>query len=476
MLSKEEFNKMWSELWNRTLSKVPGVTKVLSDTSAGIVKKYLYPPKPGKVRINTSSVSVDENVKTVKILIERFESSDGIVSVGFKTNDGTAKAGVDYVVNIGTVGWNNGEMGVKEVTLSIIDDAVFENNEVRSFSFNLFSPTNGLTLDANNSVTISIKDDEVFVPPQTGRQLLGGYRVTGDFARGAIAINWDTRKLYMVGHAQRNEVYEYDLPENYGVGSDINLWPRLNPVVTHPGWWEDGYANGLCMWNGKLWAIVRKFYDTSPPSNLTLFAQDGEKIVINLPRQKFNGFIKGGTQLLIGAGGYESGQGSCSGPTLADLNGNVLINHEWPSSPEGENWNKRAPREPNYYPVNHTDGWVAWEPRVVNGVLEGRWASDRVYGGGLVLPEGICYWCIMGTEDLDYARQSETFGADNKNKVYKYIYDKNTYELLRWEECPDLNGVTGQEIGPDGKIYLCDRNAWRGNSPYQVDPVIKVYG
>jgi hypothetical protein len=33
------------------------------------------------------------------------------------------------------------------------------------------------------------------------------------------------------------------------------------------------------------------------------------------------------------------------------------------------------------------------------------------------------------------------------------------------------------EIGPDGKVYLCEVNAWNsGLSPYQVDPIIRVYG
>lgn len=468
MLSKEEFNMMWSELFKS--QKVFDLNT--SNRMAGIVKKYLY--KAGKIKINTQNITVDENSGSVEISLERYDGDYGPVSVSFSTYDGTAVAGVDYQTNSGTIGWNDKEVGVKKILVKIIDDTEFEGNEVVNFSFRIFNPTNGATL-GTNAITIGILDNDIVLPPTTERKLLGGWRVANEFARGAIAIDWATRKLYMVGHAQRNEVQEYDLPAEFGPGEDINAWPRLNPVKTHAGWWVDGYANGLCWWKGKLWAIVRKFYDMAPPSSLTLFAQDGEKIVINLPRQVFNGFVKFGPNQdpLIGCGGYESGQGSCSGPSLCTLDGLPLIQYGWPSSPGAnlENWNLRAPREPNYSIA--ADGWVGWVPRVINGVLEGRWACDRVYGGGLALPEGICYWTVVGVGDLDYKRQNETFAPSTK--VYKYIYDKDTYELLRWEECPGLNGIVGQEIDASGRLYLADRNCWNSGL-YKVDPVIRVYG
>lgn len=480
-MNRNQFNSMWSELYKIIAidGKLP-VSKTLSDALAAKVKAYLYPA--GKARIVApDNMLVDENVGTVTVFVERYSGSSGAVSIKYTTKDGTAKAGTDYVASSGILMWGDGEEGSKAITISITDDLIFENNEVKNFTFVISGPTGGLQLGTPTTTTISIRDNEVDTPPPTDRRLLGGYRISEPFARGTFAIDWTNRKLYMVGHAQENYVNEYLLPDEFGTGTDVNAWPILVKTRTIPGWWEDGYANGLVVWRGKLWAIVRKFYDTSPPSFLTLFAEDGERITINLPRQKFNGFIKFGPGLdpLIGAGGYESGQGSCSGPTLATLDGQVLINHQWPASPgvNLENWNKRASRDNNYWPVNHVDGWVAWEPRDTNGdgVTEGRWASDRVYGGGLVLPEGICYWCRMGTDDLSYARQSETFGDPNKNKTYKYIYDKNTYELIRWE-LTDLLCIKGQEVDAQGRIYLCEENAWHGTSPYKVDPAIKVFG
>jgi len=255
-------------------------------------------------------------------------------------------------------------------------------------------------------------------------------------------------------------------------------WPALTPIRIIPGWWPDaeGYGNGLAYFDGTLWVGTRVFYDQAPTPTLTYYAMDGRTRTIQLPRQRFGGFVKRGAGLepYVGCGGYQSGQGSCSGPTMALMDGTVLISHEWPGLPGEnlENWNLRAPREPNYWPIGHIDSWVSWEPRVVNGVLEGRWASDRVLSGGLVLPEGICYWCRMGVGETDYNNQLYTFTTDEK--TYKYVYDKNTYQLIDWTEV-QLGRIGGQEIDNLGRVYLCETNAWKSGQ-YQVDCAVRVYG
>jgi hypothetical protein len=299
-------------------------------------------------------------------------------------------------------------------------------------------------------------------------QLLGGWRITGEFSRGGIAINHESKTLYVVGHAQRQEVYEFDLPD-FGKGVKVGDWPALKSKRVIPGWWQDGYANSLVYHDGKLWAAVRKFYDTSPPSTLTLFALGGESRTIKLPRQQYSGFVKSAGQFPeLGCGGYESGQGSAYGPTLATLEGKSLIAHDF-----NNNWDTREKREPNYFPVGHKDSWLALEPREVNGKKEGRWACDRIYGGGVRLKTGIYYWPQLGIGDIDYARQCDTFAATTA--TYQYRYDPETYKLLGWEKLSDLGPIHGQDISPDGKLlYLSEGNAWKSGL-YQVDPVVRVY-
>jgi hypothetical protein len=82
--------------------------------------------------------------------------------------------------------------------------------------------------------------------------LLGGWRLTQEFARGGLAIDFATMRCWMVGHSQRHEVLEFNLPA-MGTGTDVNAWPAVTPVRVIPDFWQsDGYANGLCFWQGKL--------------------------------------------------------------------------------------------------------------------------------------------------------------------------------------------------------------------------------
>ena len=310
-------------------------------------------------------------------------------------------------------------------------------------------------------------------PTELNLQLLGGWRLTGEFSRGQLAIDHAAMRAFVVGHARRNEVYEYKLPA-MGVGSDINAYPKVVRTNLIPGWWSSDpniYANGIIYEGGQLKVAARKFYDTAPPSTTVIKAQDGTQQNINLPRQRFAGFVKSPVGYELGCGGYESGQGSAYGPTLAKLDGTILINHDLTNT-----WAKRCPREPNYYPSGHVDSWVALEPRDTNGdgVKEGVWACDTVSGGGLRFPHGIYYWAWMGLGDLDYGRQNETFAAPGQNKTYLYRFDPVTYKLIGWKEFGDRK-FCGQEISPDGKyVYLIEGNAW-ASGMHAVDPVLKVY-
>jgi hypothetical protein len=277
-----------------------------------------------------------------------------------------------------------------------------------------------------------------------------------------------------------------------------------------PAWWPTSqagaayfYANGLIFWRGKLWVAPRSFYAVDPAASLplTLYAEDGQTITVpGLTAQKFSGFIKRGPGLdpLLGAGGYESGQGSQSGPSLATLSGQKLIEYQWPGAPGAPdangvptNWNQRAPRDTNYRPIDGAtmvngvltggfvvDWWGAWIPRVINGALQGRWASDMVFGGGLDLPEGITFWPWIGTGDLAYARQTALFAGDGLQRTYRYRYDRTTYQFVDYTAIPEFvyMPVTGHELGPDGKVYLATAyQYWDPTDPNRLDIAVRVY-
>jgi hypothetical protein len=170
---------------------------------------------------------------------------------------------------------------------------------------------------------------------------------------------------------------------------------------------------------------------------------------------------------MLGCGGYESGQGATYGPTLAKLDSTILINQ--PTLSNGT-WDNRTPRPPNYSIVSGNPDWLGLNPR--NG--DGRWCSDRIYGGGIWRDRGLCYWVLLGTGQLSYAYQSEMFSVDENKECWLYTYDPVTYakSSVQFERWPH-GMVHGCDV-VDGNIYLNTRDQWISGL-YKVDPVIKVF-
>lgn len=312
---------------------------------------------------------------------------------------------------------------------------------------------------------------------------------------------------------QTDEIVEFTLPSP-GQGSDPSRWPVVQPTRTIQPWWPARppetfgvYANDLAWYLGQLWVAPRAFYDLRAGQDLTLYPwspTDGPQTpetISGLPERVFSGFIKRGPgeSPYIGGGGYESGT---TGPGLVSAGPSLAIRagggahrvldypgyYETPG-PSMEYWNLRAPRDADYI-AGGGDTWVSWEPR--GG--EGRWASDRIYGGGLLLPEGVYYWALQGVGETDYFLQRrgcypDTFTEFGKNVVYVYSREfesdpSRRPSLIRSQEfelfdrkpylCGGSHAVVGRERGPDGAVYLMVRNAWTSGF-YQADPVLTIW-
>lgn len=321
--------------------------------------------------------------------------------------------------------------------------------------------------------------------------LLGGYKLKEQWARGCIAGDWRTQTLKMVGNVHSNNVLTFDLKN----APPLETFPEIYPVKVEPGWWpthkngaDHQYANGLWFDGSRYWAVCRAHYDTAPTWNMMAYADDGDIYEIPLEQQKFSGFVKppvgddGVSWAYFGCGGYESGQGTCSGPTLADCEGNIFLqyadfNLENPG-PNLEYWNLRAPRLPDHF--TYTDSWLAWNPREVNGVLEGRWASDWLYGGGVILPDGpLCYFPYQGTGELRYSwgenpdgsriQRTITFAEQEwYNRSCLLAYDPATFECVEFGRLLDSQGpVCGQELDPEGRLWLAQSD-WTPDNEIQL--------
>jgi hypothetical protein len=328
-------------------------------------------------------------------------------------------------------------------------------------------------------------------------KLVGGIRLNETYSGGGLAIDFEKGLIYQGGHSQRDMIVVHELPA-IGIGEpgtkhanwpmavkrgELAPWHKAQPYGDNANMTDCNL--GLTMRDGKLWCSARVKYDTSATNrNIILVADDGERINVPLERAGFGGgFIEGHPDLLIGCGGYRSGQGSKAGPTVARLDGTRLLD-----APifNDMRFGARTPRASGSWPVTGKDEWYAFIPRKDNGELctmeealagvgVGAWNSDSIYDGGVWTPRGLMFWATMGMGVLDYKLQSPQFAKSGMSRPFLYTYDPITFEYQGFEAWP-FGDIHGCEVGPDGRIYLMRDNAWSGTygQPYSAIYVFEI--
>ena len=136
----------------------PGGGATLGTPTSATVTIVDVTTMPGVLAIDPATVSVNENAGTVTLTVNRTGGSDGIVSVGFETFDGTALAGSDYTTTSGSVTFANGQTSTT-ITVPILNDAIPESNE--DFTVTLIGPGGGATLGTPTTTTVTIIDDDL---------------------------------------------------------------------------------------------------------------------------------------------------------------------------------------------------------------------------------------------------------------------------------------------------------------------------
>jgi hypothetical protein len=89
-----------------------------------------------------AGTSFSEAAGTGSITVSREGATAGAVSVAYRTLDGSARDGEDYVGASGVLSWADGEGGAKTVRVAIVDDSLPEGPE--SFTLRLETPTGGV--------------------------------------------------------------------------------------------------------------------------------------------------------------------------------------------------------------------------------------------------------------------------------------------------------------------------------------------
>jgi len=114
---------------------------------------------------NSHSYAVMENIGTLSIPVELSgvdKSGAAMVTVEYKTRDGTAHANSDYEPVCGKLEFAPGEER-KHISVTIIDDAAYEDDEL--FYIDLFNPSSTdqgtvAVLGENKTATVAILDDD----------------------------------------------------------------------------------------------------------------------------------------------------------------------------------------------------------------------------------------------------------------------------------------------------------------------------
>ncbi|MGA4645537.1 Calx-beta domain-containing protein [Limisphaera sp. 4302-co] len=141
------------------------------------------------LRFLEPAYTISEGGVSVTLTVERTGVLDTPVSVEWRTEDGSARAGQDYVQASGRLNFTNG-VARQTLTVSVLDDTDEEGTE--SFSVRLFNVTGPATLVAPESATVTIVDNDGGVVVPAGSKLLSdpngngaldpGERVTVRFA------------------------------------------------------------------------------------------------------------------------------------------------------------------------------------------------------------------------------------------------------------------------------------------------------
>lgn len=113
--------------------------------------------EPGIIGFEQRIFTVGEGVGTVKLTVLREFGGDGRICVPFKTVDGSAKAGTDYVPIEGELIFEHGEVR-KEILIEISDDLKAEKDEY--FEVVLLSADNGAKLSKINRAMVAVTDDD----------------------------------------------------------------------------------------------------------------------------------------------------------------------------------------------------------------------------------------------------------------------------------------------------------------------------
>ncbi len=122
----------------------------------------------------------------------------------------------------------------------------------------------------------------------------------------------------------------------------------------------------------------------------------------------------------IGAGAYDSGQGSVGGLSYAKQQPGGSWQRLLMPPSFGDIVSPRLPRDADYSCTGGSS-WVCIEPAGGKGV----WSTERIGGGGVMYGDNLLFIPTLGYGERNYAKQSYTFGDDGADKAVAYFFKRD---------------------------------------------------
>jgi uncharacterized delta-60 repeat protein len=112
----------------------------------------------GSIEMILTSAYVNEAAGSITVQATRTGGSQGVVTVDYDFTPYYAVLGEDFDAVPGTLTWADGELGTKNIVVTILDDQIVDPNEF--FSVQLSNVTGGAILEPLYYTTVYITDDE----------------------------------------------------------------------------------------------------------------------------------------------------------------------------------------------------------------------------------------------------------------------------------------------------------------------------
>ena len=112
----------------------------------------------GNLNFAATNYTVNESNLVARVTVTRSYGSNGPITVNYRTIDGTALAGSDYIPVTNTLAWASGDASAKTFSVTLVNDTVVEEKEF--FNALLFSPAGGATLGGRTNTTVTVLDDD----------------------------------------------------------------------------------------------------------------------------------------------------------------------------------------------------------------------------------------------------------------------------------------------------------------------------